>query len=218
MTFARLLSALAALTVGQVLAVLAAFSGRPERRDAMAVITARSNTQAAALADVAVASEVQELPRGIGRPDDDLPRLEDAFDAVLEAEEKAIDDELAAQEKEWAAERAKTERVFAAIEKEWAAEDVAERKRAARERAEEAARNRIERIARTETMNAGRGAFTEAIKDRPKIAGWRRRLNDGACQLCVWWARDGETFPPDRGMRSHPNCECTQEAVLEEES
>lgn len=70
------------------------------------------------------------------------------------------------------------------------------------------------RLATNEVLQAANAAFTEGMKQTPKVQGWSRRLESDACQLCRWWWRDGTVWPVDHVMPTHPGCTCTQKPYL----
>lgn len=68
---------------------------------------------------------------------------------------------------------------------------------------------RVLRLAESEPVQAAQQAMGAAIKSNG-AEGWRRGLNEGACQLCEWWERDGEIWPADHEMPTHTGCTCIQ--------
>ncbi len=78
---------------------------------------------------------------------------------------------------------------------------------------------RLERLARSEVFTAAQDATLQALSGREvdgRHVGWVRQLEQGHCQLCEWWARDGRVFPKDHRMPTHPNCNCVQRIVISE--
>ncbi|MEQ4567994.1 hypothetical protein [Paenarthrobacter sp. CAP02] len=67
----------------------------------------------------------------------------------------------------------------------------------------------LARVAKAEPMEAAARQFTEGIARSPKATGWVRGLEGDACQLCVWWWREGRTWPKDHPMPTHKGCACT---------
>ncbi|PQZ85595.1 hypothetical protein CQ018_19650 [Arthrobacter sp. MYb227] len=74
---------------------------------------------------------------------------------------------------------------------------------------------RIGRMARNLTYAAGADAYSEGVKRSPLVEGWERNLEPDACQMCVWWWRDGRAWPKDHVMPSHKGCTCTPKPVFE---
>lgn len=70
-------------------------------------------------------------------------------------------------------------------------------------------KNRLSRMAYSETVESSQRAFLEALKESNHAGGWVRGLEPGACQLCRWWSRDGQEWPVDHVMPTHPGCTCT---------
>lgn len=68
---------------------------------------------------------------------------------------------------------------------------------------------RVLRLAESEPVQAAQQAMGAAIRSNG-AEGWRRGLNEGACQLCEWWERDGEIWPADHDMPTHNGCMCIQ--------
>jgi len=77
---------------------------------------------------------------------------------------------------------------------------------------------RARRLGRSEPLTRAAEARGEAIAAQPEVTGWVRQLNGEACQLCVWWSRDGRGWPADHPMPTHPGCTCTQQPITRKES
>lgn len=75
---------------------------------------------------------------------------------------------------------------------------------------------RIERMARNLTYEAGGSAYSKGIKRSSLVEGWTRNLEPDACQLCVWWWREGRTWPKEHIMPQHKGCTCTPLPVFQE--
>lgn len=73
---------------------------------------------------------------------------------------------------------------------------------------------RLTRLARSEPLTTAQAATTEAMTKQPLIEGWIRELHEGACELCVWWWREGRVWPKSHPLQSHPGCLCSQRIVL----
>lgn len=76
---------------------------------------------------------------------------------------------------------------------------------------EEATRRaRLERLARGAVARAGQDGRETALRQSPLVTGWTRGLDSTACQLCVWWWREGRVWPKSHHMPRHPGCTCVQ--------
>ena len=67
---------------------------------------------------------------------------------------------------------------------------------------------RLARIAVAEPLEAAVRRFSEGISQHPKVTGWVRQLEPDACQLCVWWWREGRIWPKDHPFQHHKGCTC----------
>ncbi|WP_051441572.1 VG15 protein [Arthrobacter sp. H14] len=67
----------------------------------------------------------------------------------------------------------------------------------------------LERIAKTEPMEAAARQFSEGIAASPLTTGWVRSMEGDACQLCNWWWREGRVWPKEHRMPTHKGCACT---------
>lgn len=74
----------------------------------------------------------------------------------------------------------------------------------------------LHRLALNEPVQAATAAFGQAMAASPVVAGWRRGLEPGACQLCRWWWREGRVWRADHPMPRHTGCTCTQIPVAHE--
>ena len=69
-------------------------------------------------------------------------------------------------------------------------------------------------IARTETLRAYREASRQTYAENPRIVKqwmWLCAKTTRTCAVC--WASNGEKFPTDQPMPTHPNCRCTMVPV-----
>lgn len=71
-------------------------------------------------------------------------------------------------------------------------------------------RVRLERLARGAVSRAGQDMREDLIRRAPYVQGWTRGLDSAACQLCVWWWREGRVWPKTHHMPRHPGCTCVQ--------
>lgn len=78
------------------------------------------------------------------------------------------------------------------------------------------ASTRLKRFGYAETVEASQRAFGQAMKESPHVGGWVRGLEPDACELCVWWAREGRVWPSDHSMPTHKGCICTPIPVEEQ--
>jgi hypothetical protein len=78
--------------------------------------------------------------------------------------------------------------------------------------AKDSARARVVQTARTEPMLSARAATSEAMKTEPRIVGYRRVPDAGACTFCLLIStrryRDSELSPV------HPGCGCTVAPII----
>lgn len=66
---------------------------------------------------------------------------------------------------------------------------------------------RIARYGRSEPAEALQTAYVNGMRLR-KIPGYRRGLNAGACQLCVWLRKEGHVYDADKNFHRHTGCTC----------
>lgn len=76
--------------------------------------------------------------------------------------------------------------------------------------AEHTRRGRLDQLARGAVSRAGQTARADALRSSPLVEGWVRGLDSTACQLCVWWWREGRVWPKSHHMPRHPGCTCVQ--------
>lgn len=69
---------------------------------------------------------------------------------------------------------------------------------------------RVQRLARAEPLGAASKAFSQGIEKSPHVTGWVRSVSGSGCELCTWWARDGQVWPADHPMPTHKGCTCSQ--------
>ena len=74
---------------------------------------------------------------------------------------------------------------------------------------------RIGRMARNLTYEAGANAYSRGVMRSGLVEGWVRNLEPAACQMCVWWWREGRTWPKDHIMPMHKGCTCTPMPVFQ---
>jgi hypothetical protein len=73
--------------------------------------------------------------------------------------------------------------------------------------------DRIDRIAKTETVDAGRGAMEAAIRLEPQVVGWERYVNMPACGRCILLA--GRVYRKSEAFLRHPRCDCAHRPVTD---
>lgn len=71
----------------------------------------------------------------------------------------------------------------------------------------------LERLSLNVPLEAAQVAYDKAIASSGK--GWVRQLEGDPCQLCRWWWREGQVWPADHPMPTHPGCECVARPVNE---
>lgn len=72
-----------------------------------------------------------------------------------------------------------------------------------------AVESQLGRLAFAETVESSQRAFGEAMEQSPHAESWVRGLEPKACELCVWWWRDGRVWPKSHSMPTHKGCTCT---------
>lgn len=77
---------------------------------------------------------------------------------------------------------------------------------------------RLARLAVSETAAAFQRATGELLAADSRITGYRRGLNAGACELCLWLYKDGYVYPTGQPMHRHTGCQCVQEPTTEKVS
>ena len=75
---------------------------------------------------------------------------------------------------------------------------------------------RLERVVRGVTYKAAADAYNHGVSRSKLVSGWVRDLEPDACEMCVWWWRDGRVWPKDHPMPTHTGCTCTPKPVLSE--
>lgn len=70
-----------------------------------------------------------------------------------------------------------------------------------------------ERLARSEAVQAAQRSYGSTMSKSRAVRGWVRDIEPDACQLCQWWARDGQVWPADHTMPTHTGCTCAQKFV-----
>ncbi|MFV0432531.1 MAG: hypothetical protein ACK5LO_00905 [Leucobacter sp.] len=70
---------------------------------------------------------------------------------------------------------------------------------------------KLQRLALNAPLEAAQTTYDHAIEQAGK--GWVRQLEADPCQLCRWWWREGQVWPADHPMPTHPGCECIARPV-----
>ncbi|WP_431711106.1 hypothetical protein [Glutamicibacter uratoxydans] len=73
---------------------------------------------------------------------------------------------------------------------------------------------RIERAVRGITYKAAADAYSDGVSRSRLVSGWVRDLEPDACQMCVWWWREGRIWPKEHPMPTHTGCTCSPKPVL----
>lgn len=71
-------------------------------------------------------------------------------------------------------------------------------------------RRAVHRLGRSEAVEAAQHTYSEQMTRSPVVSGWTRQLEADACELCVWWARDGRVWHKNHSMPTHKGCTCAQ--------
>lgn len=76
-------------------------------------------------------------------------------------------------------------------------------------------KTQLDRIGRNEPTEAAQQQLVHTYNVH-EVPGYRRRLNAGACELCVWLQKKhldpegiGYIYPTDKPMHRHTGCRCT---------
>ncbi len=69
---------------------------------------------------------------------------------------------------------------------------------------------RIERLARSEPLEAAQNATIDAMQQQPL----GRAMDADPCQLCRWWWREGRIWPKEHPFQSHKGCNCQPKVVV----
>lgn len=180
---------LAASTAASVLAVYAAMQAgglpAPEAVAVIATTVNMANAAAWSLADVFTVAQVEAITARPQPPTGAAPREE--VERLTTAVTTILDDLPAPPEAE---------------------------QPSAEPDPSEVAAHRLERLARSEPLEAGHVAVEVVIDRLPQPVGWVRVLDDDPCERCQRWAEDGRTFPKDAHFKRHLNCNCQQRIVL----
>lgn len=66
----------------------------------------------------------------------------------------------------------------------------------------------LARIAAGEPTDAAARGASDAMQRTEAVSGWKRGLEAKACQLCVWWWREGRIWQDSHPMPRHTGCMC----------
>lgn len=66
------------------------------------------------------------------------------------------------------------------------------------------------RLAYVTTIEETQDGYADEMERDPRVEGWERGLDATACELCVWWWREGRIWPKDHPMPRHKGCKCQQ--------
>lgn len=88
-------------------------------------------------------------------------------------------------------------------------EPSAEVREAVREAVQELG-DRIERLARDETVQAAQRGYQDGLRAQPegRVVGYRRGINPDCCELCFWLWKEGYVYPINQPMHRHTGCRC----------
>jgi len=220
--------ALAAATQAQALAVYTAYqTGRLTRDQAVSLVAAVVNQFSAAavsLADAALSAQIEQAtgiptpPTGIA-PTDSTARLEKAVNTILTQDQPipAEKIDLARQLEDPAGRPHTKEQPVESHRVEQSSDPLPELKAVEpQEHPQPDTQMRIERFARSETLETAQSATVEAMQHQPLIEGWTRQMDADPCQLCRWWWREGRIWPKEHPFQSHKGCNCQPKVVLAE--
>lgn len=74
--------------------------------------------------------------------------------------------------------------------------------------------DRLERLARSEPLEAVQTSFHSRMINAPRVKGWQRQLDADPCELCQHWASGNTTWPPFVDMPKHKGCACMPRPVV----
>lgn len=69
---------------------------------------------------------------------------------------------------------------------------------------------RLERLGYVLPIEETQGGYGDELARSSRVEGWLRGMNDDACQLCVWWWREGRVWPKRHPLQTHKGCKCQQ--------
>ncbi|QKT08041.1 hypothetical protein HUN08_13245 [Gordonia sp. X0973] len=207
MTYDDELTEVADQSSADALAILAVYLAATETSPstsetaaAIAFSVALHNATAVKLADLHLADLLtvsagrSVLPLGLAPSEGDIPRLTAAVETIL-AEDSAL-----AREPEPAI----------AAAPEVAPGNVAPQH-------ERNSLQRVDRLARSEPLEAASHAEGQAVALSDLVVAWTRVLSPGACTKCVAWAEGGREFPKKAAFKRHHGCTCTRGPITKED-
>lgn len=69
---------------------------------------------------------------------------------------------------------------------------------------------RLERLGYVLPIQVTQDGYAAGLQSDQRAEGWTRGMNDNACQLCVWWWREGRIWPKRHPLQTHNGCKCQQ--------
>lgn len=69
---------------------------------------------------------------------------------------------------------------------------------------------RLERLGYVLPIEETQRGYGDELQRDPRVEGWRRGMDNGACQLCQWWWREGRIWPKRHPFQTHKGCKCQQ--------
>lgn len=69
------------------------------------------------------------------------------------------------------------------------------------------------RLTESLLFKSSQHGYRQAMLSDTAVDGWYRGLNAAACQLCVWWWREGQIWEKKRPLQTHTGCKCQQVPV-----
>ncbi|WP_301149580.1 hypothetical protein [Mycobacterium simiae] len=219
--------ALAAATQAQALAVYTAYqAGRLTRDQTVSLIAAvvnQFNAAAASLADVGLSAQIEQAagiptpPTGIV-PADSTARLEKAVNTILSEDQPPAENVDLTRQSDNLAGQPHSEEQAVEVDRSEQSPGPESEPRAVEppEISPPHSQMRIDRLARSEPLEAAQQATIEAMQQQPLVEGWTRQMDADPCQLCRWWWREGRIWPKDHPFQSHKGCNCTPRVVLAE--
>lgn len=72
----------------------------------------------------------------------------------------------------------------------------------------------LERLGDNEPKQAAADGSGDVVRRSRWVEGWVRSLDSEACELCVWWWREGRVWRTNHIMPRHTGCTCTPTPVV----
>lgn len=77
---------------------------------------------------------------------------------------------------------------------------------------------RLQRLGSSVGIDEVQTSWGDELEADHRVDGWTRGLEPNACELCVYWYRDGRIWPKTHRMPVHKGCTCQQIPTVTTES